>query len=191
MKVQRTLPPAAAEVTAAALLRAAAGIVFGARYRRRVEAEVKDYFGVRSVFLASSGQAALTLILGALKSLTGRRRVVIPGYTCFSVPAAVTRAGLQVMVCDIDPATLDFDYGCLAKTITRDTLCVVPTHLFGVPADVTLVGRLCARAGAFVVEDADIRGPVRRQLVVDAAAERVLLDGFEALELVDVEVRVR
>ena len=154
MKVQRTLPPAAAEVTAAALLRAAAGIVLGARYRRRVEAQVKDYFGVRSVFLTSSGQAALTLILGALKSLTGRRQVVIPAYTCFSVPAAVTRAGLEVRVCDIDPATLDFDYGCLAKTIIRDTLCVVPTHLFGVPSDVARVSRLCEPAGAFVVEDA-------------------------------------
>src|SRR5712691_9904359 len=154
VKVRRTLPPAAAEVTAGALLRAAAGIVAGERYRHRVESELKYYFGVRYVFLTSSGQAALTLILGALKGLTGRRQVVIPAYTCFSVPAAVIRAGLDVRICDIDPTTFDFDYGCLETTITPQTLCVVPTHLFGLPSDVPRVARMCEKHGVFVVEDA-------------------------------------
>ncbi len=154
MKVRRTVPPAAAEVTAGALVRAAAGIVAGARYRRRVELELKHYFGVRYVFLTSSGKSGLTLILRALKGLTGRRQVVIPAYTCFSVPAAVVRAGLAVRVCDIDPATFDFDYGCLETTITPQTLCVVPTHLFGLPSDVPRVARMCEKHGVFVVEDA-------------------------------------
>ena len=154
MKVRRTLPPAAAEVTAGALLRAAAGIVVGKRYMRRVESQLKQYFGVRYVFLTSSGKSALTLILRALKNLANKRQVVIPAYTCFSVPAAVTRAGLDVRLCDIDPETFDFDYGCLEKTITGRTLCVVPTHLFGLPSDMTRVARLCNRDEVFVVEDA-------------------------------------
>ena len=154
MKVRRTVPPAAAELTGGALVRAATGIVAGERYRRRVERELKHYFGVRYVFLTSSGKSGLTLILRALKGLTGRRQVVIPAYTCFSVPAAVIRAGLDVRICDIDPTTFDFDYGCLEKTITRQTLCVVPTHLFGMPSDVTRIARLCDKDDVFVVEDA-------------------------------------
>jgi dTDP-4-amino-4,6-dideoxygalactose transaminase len=141
-------------VTAGALLRAAAGIVAGKRYTRRVESQLKQYFGVRYVFLTSSGKSALTLILKALKNLADRRQVVIPAYTCFSVPAAVIRAGLDVSICDIDPETFDFDYGCLEKTITRQTLCVVPTHLFGLPSDMTRVARLCDKDEVFVVEDA-------------------------------------
>jgi dTDP-4-amino-4,6-dideoxygalactose transaminase len=121
---------------------------------RRVESQLKQYFGVRYVFLTSSGKSALTLILRALKNLANKRQVVIPAYTCFSVPAAVTRAGLDVRLCDIDPETFDFDYGCLEKTITGQTLCVVPTHLFGLPSDMTRVVRLCDRDEVFVVEDA-------------------------------------
>jgi perosamine synthetase len=154
INVRRTLPPAAAEMTAGALLRAAAGLVARKRYLARLESELRHHFDVRHVFLTSSGKCALTIILRALSDLSGRRQVVVPAYTCFSVPAAVIRASLHVRVCDIDPATLDFDYGCLARTITPQTLCVVPTHLFGLPADVTSVARLCRRQGTFVVEDA-------------------------------------
>jgi perosamine synthetase len=154
VKVRRTLPPAAAEVTAGALLRAAAGIVVAKRFTDRVESQVKHYFGVRHAFLTSSGKAALTLVLKALASLADRRQVVIPAYTCFSVAAAVRRAGLDVTVCDVDPETFDFDYQSLETTITRQTLCVVPTHLFGLPSDMRRVARLCADQDAFVVEDA-------------------------------------
>jgi perosamine synthetase len=152
--IRRTLPPAAAEMTVGALLRALTGVVAGQRYLGRVEAELKDFFGVRHAFLMSSGKSALTLILTALKRRSDRREVVVPAYTCFSVPAAVTRAGLDVRVCDVDPETFDFDAGALDRTITERTLCVVPTHLFGLPADVARVAALCARRGAFVVEDA-------------------------------------
>src|SRR5207245_5662503 len=37
---------------------------------------------------------------------------------------------------------------------TDDTLCVVPTHLLGLPSDVERVKDLCEGKGTFVVEDA-------------------------------------
>lgn len=154
MKIQRTVPPAAAELPAIVLARAAMGLVLGRKYTRRLEDQLKAYFGVRHVFLTCSGKSALTLILRALTGLTRRRQVVIPAYTCFSVPAAVMRAGLDVRVCDIDPTTLDFDYASLARVLTDETLCVVATHLLGHPADVIRVTRMSRRAGAVVVEDA-------------------------------------
>ena len=119
-----------------------------------MEKELKEYFGVGGLHLVSSGQAALYLILEALKSLSPRRDVVIPAYTCFSVPAAVARAGLRIRLCDVDSTTFDFDHDLLARTVDGDTLCVVATHLFGIPADVDRIMRLCADRGAFVVEDA-------------------------------------
>ena len=70
---------------------------------------------MRHVFLVSSGSAALTLALMALKSLAREREVVIPAYTCFSVPAAVLQAGLRPVLCDIDPSTFDFDHSHLLR----------------------------------------------------------------------------
>jgi perosamine synthetase len=154
MRVQRTLPPAAAPLTLGDLLHGLDGTFHGEGYSRRLEAELREYFGARHVFLVSSGKAALTLILLALSRLSGRREVVLPAYTCFSVPAAVERAGLSLKLADVDPETLDFDYDSLGNAIGPDTLCVVCQHLFGVPADVERIQRLCDQTGAFLIEDA-------------------------------------
>lgn len=121
---------------------------------RAVEESLRAYFGVRRIFLVSSGTAALTVALRALKSLAPRREVVIPAYTCFSVPAAVLKAGLQVKLCDINPATFDFDHGLLERALSEDTLCVVAHHLFGIPSDIQRLRALCRPRGIFVVEDA-------------------------------------
>lgn len=154
MRVRRTLPPAAALLELSDLLHGLAATFHGASYTRRLEAELREYFGAKHVFLVSSGKAALTMILLALRRLSDRREVLVPAYTCFSVPAAVERAGLSVRLADVDPVTFDFDHGSLLKSIGSETLCVVSHHLFGVPSDIESVQRACAQTGAFLIEDA-------------------------------------
>ena len=154
MKIQRTIPPAASPVSFRDVLRGFAGLLPGRSSVIKLEAEVREYFGVKHAFAFCSGKAALTVTLVALKSLSSRRKVLIPAYTCFSVPSAVVKAGLDVSLCDIDPRTLDFDWRCLEANLGEDTLCVVPTHLLGLPADVDRVNALCRQRGVFVVEDA-------------------------------------
>jgi dTDP-4-amino-4,6-dideoxygalactose transaminase len=124
------------------------------RALERLEQEFRQHFGVRHVFLVSSGTAALTLTLKALKSLSIRTEVVIPAYTCFSVPAAVVSAGLRPVLCDIDPSTFDFDHRLLEQALSTDTLCVLAHHLFGIPSNIEGIRALCSVRGIFVVEDA-------------------------------------
>jgi len=149
----RAIPPAAAPVTLRELADGIAGIV-----RKDAQADLekglREHFGVRHALLASSGKAALYLVLKGLNALTGRRKVIIPAYTCFSVPSAVRFAGLEIVPCDVVPETLDFDYSLLRELIGGDTLCVISTHLFGIPADTAKAREMCVRAGAFAVEDA-------------------------------------
>lgn len=155
MRIKRTIPPAAAPVGAEDVLHGILGMFAGQRYFRRLEQELKGHFGVRHVFLVSSGKAALTLTLRAMKALRpGKMKVVIPAYTCYSVPSAVIKAGLQVSLCDIEPGTLDLDHHALEQAIDGDTLCVVPTHLFGIPCDVPRIRELCKNSEVFVLEDA-------------------------------------
>jgi dTDP-4-amino-4,6-dideoxygalactose transaminase len=154
MRIKRTVPPAAATIHARDLWFGLLGIFSGTRYLKELEAELADYFNVKHVFLLSSGKAALTLILKALKSLSPRREVVIPAYTCFSVPSAVVKAGLKVRLCDIDPLTFDFNLTRLEQSLNENTLCVIPHHLFGIPSDVHRIAGMCKERGIFVVEDA-------------------------------------
>jgi dTDP-4-amino-4,6-dideoxygalactose transaminase len=154
MRIGRTVPPAAAPLGWADLCHAVAGAMSPVRSLSLLEREIARHFGVRHVFLVSSGTAALTLTLKALKSMSRRTGVVIPAYTCFSVPAAVAQAGLRPVLCDIDPATFDFDYRLLEEHLGPNTLCVLGHNLFGIPSDVAGIRALCAPRGIFVVEDA-------------------------------------
>lgn len=153
MKIQRTLSPTAAPIPLWHLIRAPLGLLSGVRYRNQLKEDLKEWFSAHAVFLLSSGKAALTLILKALAAGSRRRRVVIPAYTCFSVPSAIVKAGLEVVLCDVDPETLDFKFDELKSIVDGDVLCVLPTHLFGFTADVARIKQLCREHRVVVVED--------------------------------------
>jgi perosamine synthetase len=154
MKIGRSLPPAAAPLGVRDVCGGIAGAFAPQRALRAREEELRREFGMAQVFTVSSGTAALTVTLSALKSLSPATEVVIPAYTCFSVPAAVLKAGLRPVPCDIDPSTFDFDVRLLQQSLTAKTLCVIAHHLFGVPSDIERIRDMCRARGIFVVEDA-------------------------------------
>jgi dTDP-4-amino-4,6-dideoxygalactose transaminase len=154
MRIWRTLPPAAAILSLEDLLRGITALDWGGRHLNELESDIKSHFHVKYAFLISSGKAALTVILNALRSLSSARRVVIPAYTCFSLPSSIIKAELQVTLCDIDASTLGFDMAKLGQCLNQETLCVVPNHLFGIPSPIEEVKALCRPKGIFVVEDA-------------------------------------
>jgi perosamine synthetase len=154
MKVQRTIPPTAAPIKLQDVFHGILGLFHSQKYVKQLESEIKEFFGARHVFLVSSGKAALTLILVALQNLSKRKQVVIPAYTCFSLPSAIVKTGLEIALCDIDSTSLDFDYACLEEVITPETLCVIPHHLFGIPSDMQRIQVLCRARSAFILEDA-------------------------------------
>jgi dTDP-4-amino-4,6-dideoxygalactose transaminase len=124
---------------------------------KRLETELASHFGVRHCFLVGSGKAALAVILLALKDLhPNRDEIVVPAYTCYSVPSSVLRAGLKVRLCDLGPDGLDLDPAQLSAALagSERILAVVPTHLYGIAADVARVRQLVGQRPVAIVEDA-------------------------------------
>ena len=176
MRIGRTLPPAATPIGVREIASGVCGIFRGRKELDRFRSELKEHFGVKHCFLVSSGKAAFTLILLALKELfPDRDEVLIPAFTCYSVPSSVVRAGLRIRLCDLRPDSFDFDFDQLSTLLSagsppraaarsRDAadrsgpsikiLAVVPTHLFGYPADVARLQKLIRDPGVIVVEDA-------------------------------------
>jgi perosamine synthetase len=115
--------------------------------------ELEEYFGVKDCFPVSSGRAALTLILKALNKIADRDEVIIPAYTCFSVPSAIAKAGLKISLCDICLETLNFDVQKLSKLINKKTLAVLPVYHFGLAHDISGIIKLCRENSVFVIED--------------------------------------
>ena len=150
----RTLPPTGVPITSTDIARGLMASLGGPSSTERFVAAFASRFGVKYCRAVGSGRAALSIALQALGQLSRRRGIVIPAYTSFSVPAAVVRAGFRVTLCDVDPATLDFDLDHLGSLVDDDTLAVIPNHLFGFPAALEPIAAIARARGAFVVEDA-------------------------------------
>src|SRR5467141_1168491 len=120
MRIGRTLPPAATPIDIRAIVGGICGMFRGQLELDRFELELKEYFEVEHCFLVSSGKAAFTLILLALHELfPDRDEVLIPAFTCYSVPSSVVRAGLRIRLCDQRPDSFDFDFAQLSAMLSE------------------------------------------------------------------------
>ncbi|MFC1524310.1 DegT/DnrJ/EryC1/StrS family aminotransferase [Thermodesulfobacteriota bacterium] len=171
MRIGKTYAPAAAPIFLHDILCGLIGLLKGDAAVTQFGNEIKRYFGVKHCYLISSGKAALTVILRAMHQINPQRNeVIIPAYTCYSVPAAIKKAGLKVKLCDVDPNNLDFNYEQLSElfdknqnkspitnlsqSIQSQLLAILPTHLFGCPADINKQRKTIKDQSIFVVEDA-------------------------------------
>jgi dTDP-4-amino-4,6-dideoxygalactose transaminase len=153
--MMRFVPPAGVPLKMTRVLRA---LRIAVSSNGRLEAclpSVAAILKVKHVFGASSGRAALWVILKSLQSLKPERDVVaIPAYTCFSVAASIVRAGLKIHPIEINPQTLDFDFSQMDLLSDKKLLCVIPSNLFGFQSDLSRVTQIARSRGAFVLDDA-------------------------------------
>ncbi len=149
----RHIPPTAVPIRFRDLLHGLRGLVSW-EGTIRFERDLAEYLQSPHCFLFSSGRAALAVVFEALHREVGRRKVVLPAYTCFSVPSAAVRAGFKVVPCDIQRENLGMDSHALVEVMDSSVLCVVPTHLLGVPSTISPVLDLAHRSGALMIEDA-------------------------------------
>ncbi len=149
----KSIPPAGTRIKLQEIISSLFYSVFEKQSTEKFRNKICEYFQVGDCFLVSSGRAALTLILKALKKTRDKDEVIIPAYTCFSVPSAIARAGLKISLCDISLETLDLDLKKLPPLINKNTLAVLPVYHFGFSHDISGIVDLCREQGVYVIED--------------------------------------
>jgi dTDP-4-amino-4,6-dideoxygalactose transaminase len=150
----RQLPPSAVPLSAAALQ---AGLFAGRDTYDAFRAALAGYLGVaaQGIFLAASGRTALyTLLKGLQTRHPARTQVVMPAYTCPSVPKVVLDLGLTPVYVDIVPQSMHYEGSGVATAVSRQTLAICLIHPFGIPQPVDDVLSLAHAVGAVVIEDA-------------------------------------
>lgn len=152
----RHVAPAGAPIQAGDLARWLLRLPFTRHAVEDLEAAFRRVTGVAHCRAIRTGRAGLTLLLRALRRLAppSRDEVIVPSYTCWSVPASVVKAGLRVRLVDIDPATLDFDPDALDRADFSRVLAVVATNLYGMPNDLPRLSAVAKREGVYLVDDA-------------------------------------
>ena len=124
--------------------------------RPALEAELRRRTGLPHAWPIASGRAAMTLILESLRKVANdprRDEVLVPAYTCYSVPASIARAGLKFRLVDVDPRTLGMDPQALDKADFSRALAVVTSNLYGIPNDLPAIEGIAKARGIFMVDD--------------------------------------
>jgi len=122
---------------------------------RRFEQAFSEFLGDPSLesIAVNSATAGLHLALEALG--IGPSDEVITTTHTFTATAEVVRyLGADVVLVDIDPATLCIDIAAVERAITPRTKAVMPVHYAGLAADMPALLALAKAHGLKVVEDA-------------------------------------
>ena len=99
------------------------------------------------------GRVALYAILKSLGIGPGDT-VVVPGYTCVVVPAAVYFAGAKPVYADIDPATFNATLAEIQRACQQQPIrAIVIQHTYGLPADIGPIRRWAAERDIYLIED--------------------------------------
>lgn len=144
--------------TAIAPHAAAAALLGGAirgRSHEKLARVLAAHSGHARAWLVSTGRAAMTTTLTAMKRLAPERtEVIVPAYTCYSVPAAVKLAGLTPRLCDVDARTLSPDLAQLERFDPARVLAVVSANLYGLPNALTELESFAKARGYRLLDDA-------------------------------------
>ncbi len=122
------------------------------KYISIFEKRIADLLGIRYAFSFSSGRMALYAILKALDIKDGDE-VIVEGYTCVVVPAAIIYAGVKPVYVDISAKDYNIDVKKMETKITRKTKAIIAQHTYGNPANVATFKQICRRYNLFLIED--------------------------------------
>ena len=119
---------------------------------KELEQEISKTFGCKYAQLVSSGTAALTTALSALRIGYGDE-VIMPTFTFVASFEAVLSVGAIPVLVDVDE-TLTLNPDTVRKAITPKTKCVMPVHMCGAMADLDELLEICRKHHLLLLEDA-------------------------------------
>jgi dTDP-3-amino-3,4,6-trideoxy-alpha-D-glucose transaminase len=120
---------------------------------KQFEREFADYCGTRFAVGVSSGTDALALALRAV-GVGSDDEVMVPANSFVATAEAVTLAGGQPRLVDVDPVTHLLTAEIVEQNLCERTRCVIPVHLFGRTVDLVPIVELARKRGVVVLEDA-------------------------------------
>jgi perosamine synthetase len=146
--------PAWSPVTIGALAVGASASGKDARHTASLSTRLRSEYGAAAIQLTESGTAALALAMLAATPEGTRPRVAMPAWGCYDLMTAADIANAEVVLYDLDPATLAPESASFAAALERRPTAVVVAHWFGLPVALAPLISASREAGATLIEDA-------------------------------------
>src|SRR5712664_56694 len=151
MSVPLSRPPVDDEIKAAVLAAIDSRQYILGPECKAFEQEFARYLGCKHAVLTSSATAAIWMGLRAF-GVKADDEVLVPSHTAFPTVEAVCVAGAVPVFVDVnDSYTVDLEDA--AAKVSARTVGFVPVHLYGHPADLDGIRRLCAERSLWLLED--------------------------------------
>ena len=129
------------------------GIYIGGPEVAAFEQEFADYCGAGHCIGVGNGLDALSLALKALGVAPGDE-VIVASNTFIATLLAVSGIGAVPVMVEPDPDTHNLDPARVEAAVTGRTRVLLPTHLYGQPADLDPLLEIARRHGLALLEDA-------------------------------------
>lgn len=121
------------------------------------ESNFGKYCGTKYCIGVSNGLDALTLILKGFLELGKLKKgdeVIVPANTYIATILAVIRAGLKPVLVEPNDDTFNIDPEKIAQVISKKTKAIIPVHLYGQLAEMSIIMALADSYNLLVIEDA-------------------------------------
>ena len=115
-------------------------------------ANLETYLDAGHVLPCGNGTDALQIALMALDLQPGDE-VITPSFTFIATAEVISLLRLKPVFADVDPTTFNMDPDHVESLITPKTKCILPVHLYGLPADMARLVEVAEKHGIPVVED--------------------------------------
>jgi dTDP-4-amino-4,6-dideoxygalactose transaminase len=116
------------------------------------EIEAAAYLGVKHAIGVASGTDALHLALIA-EGIGAGDEVITTAFTFIATAEAIKYVGATPVFVDIDPRTFNISPEAIELAITPKTKAVMPVHLFGQPAEMAKIQKICQQHQLKLIED--------------------------------------
>ncbi len=122
------------------------------KYVKKFEHEFAHVNNASHCISCANGTDAIFIVLKALGIGPGDEVITVAN-TWISTAETITQTGAKAVFVDIDPRFYTIDVAKIEAQITSKTKAIIPVHLFGQPADMDSIVRICNEYNLFLVED--------------------------------------
>ena len=115
------------------------------------ESNFKKYLKVKYALGVANGTDALEIAIQSLGIKKGSE-ILVPANTWISTAEAVINSGCKLKFVDVD-LTHNLCVNDLRKKISKNTKAIIAVHLFGNPANLIEIKKICNKNSIYLIED--------------------------------------
>ncbi len=118
---------------------------------KELEQKLQSYLGVSNVLMMNNGTIPLQI---ALKLIGGGGEIITTPFSYVATTSSIIWENCTPVFVDIHADFLTIDESKIEAAITKNTTCILATHVFGNPCNIEVIEQIAAKHNLKVIYDA-------------------------------------